>query len=230
MRIFAKFLGIIALAAFIMAGMTSCRGDRSGGGNQVAQEAVAPAVEAATTVEVVPAPGVVAVPATVGGQMPEAPEADFTVTLTSHNAGVIIVRYNGNAATVRIPTTIQGMPVREIGASAFTRNTTITRVVVPEGVTTIRSVDGSDDGRGGGGFWTSGAFAGASNLTSVTLPSSLQTIGIRAFAACTALREIVIPEGVTEIGDHAFAGCRSLASVTLPSTLTRLGRSAFSLT
>ena len=54
------------------------------------------------------------------------PESDFTVTLTDDNTGVLITRYRGSAATVRIPATIQGMPVREIGREAFRDNRTIT--------------------------------------------------------------------------------------------------------
>jgi len=145
-------------------------------------------------------------------------EGDFTVTLTSDNDGVLITRYNGSVAAVRIPSTIQGMPVREIGEQAFSRNTTITSVVIPEGITTIRN-----------NLQNLGAFAGCSKLVSVTFPSSLKIIGSRAFAACTALTAIVIPEGVTEIGSEAFAGCRSLASVSLPNTLTSLGHSAFTI-
>jgi hypothetical protein len=145
-------------------------------------------------------------------------EGDFTVALTEDNAGVVITRYNGNLAAVRIPATIQGMPVREIGEQSFFKNLTITSVVIPEGVTAIRN-----------GRQNFGPFAGCDKLVSVTFPLSLKIIGKRAFAACTSLRAIVIPEGVTEIGDDAFAGCRSLASITLPNTLTRLGDSAFSV-
>jgi nitrous oxidase accessory protein NosD len=47
------------------------------------------------------------------------PESDFTVTLTADNAGVALTKYKGSAATVRIPATIQGMLVREIGNYAF---------------------------------------------------------------------------------------------------------------
>jgi len=144
-------------------------------------------------------------------------EGDFTVTLTRDNTGAIITKYNGSVTAVSIPATIQGMPVREIGEQAFARNSNITNIIIPEGVTSINSND-----------YILGAFAGCVKLVSVALPASLVRIGNRAFINCSALQEIIIPEGVTVIGEGAFAGCRSLKIVTLPISLKRIGRYAFS--
>ena len=65
------------------------------------------------------------------------------------------------------------------------------------------------------------AFSGCSNLTSISLPSSLTSIGDDAFQFCSSLNEITIPEGVTSIGD-AFERCTSLTEITLPSSLTSI--------
>ena len=46
-------------------------------------------------------------------------EANFNVTLTEDGQGVVITGYTGTVLAVRIPATIQGMPVREIGREAF---------------------------------------------------------------------------------------------------------------
>ncbi len=70
------------------------------------------------------------------------------------------------------------------------------------------------------------AFSECSELTSVTIPSSVTTIGERAFCAC-GLPSITIPESVTTIGNVAFAGCR-FTSFTIPSSVTTIGESAFS--
>ena len=70
-------------------------------------------------------------------------------------------------------------------------------------------------------------FKGCSNLTSITLPGSLQTIEDYAFFSCTGLTNMVIPEGVTAIGRAAFSGANKLETIQLPSTLTSLGRNAF---
>ena len=87
----------------------------------------------------------------------------------------------------------------------------IHNVVIPEGIKEV----GADT------FW------GFENLTSVTLPSTLEVINDSAFRDCISLTEIVIPEGVTYIGGNAFSGCSNLKKVTLPSTLVELGFCAF---
>ncbi len=73
----------------------------------------------------------------------------------------------------------------------------------------------------------SGAFYGFSDLTTVTLPTSMTSIGVFAFAECTALTSITIPANVTTIGALAFSLCSSLTSITLPSSITYIGESAF---
>lgn len=70
-------------------------------------------------------------------------------------------------------------------------------------------------------------FRNNTNLSTVTLPSSLASIGDSAFYKCTNLKSIVIPDAVTSIGTEAFYGCSSLASVELPSNLVTLSYLAF---
>ncbi len=114
-----------------------------------------------------------------------------------------------------------------------------TTLHIPEGVLSIAS----------------GAFAGNIKLRSVSLPTTLSSIGSGAFKDC-ALSEVVVPgngssllfimnsafEGcynlnvfdfasasiLQEIGERAFYGCSSLGNVSLPSTLDTLDDYAFS--
>ncbi len=86
-----------------------------------------------------------------------------------------------------IPTEIEGMPVTKIGATVF-YGSTITSIVIPEGVTSI----------GSGAFWH------CKSLSDVTLPSTLTTIESYAFNDCQALETIDIPESVTYIGNAAL--------------------------
>jgi hypothetical protein len=74
------------------------------------------------------------------------------------------------------------------------------------------------------GIW---AFYSCSSLTSVTIPGSVTSIGDWAFDYCTSLPSVTIPEGVTSIGDWAFADCTGLAGVTISDSVTNIGDSAF---
>lgn len=69
------------------------------------------------------------------------------------------------------------------------------------------------------------AFSGCFNLSDATLPG-VQTIGESAFEDCP-LTAIDLPE-VQTIGHHAFLGC-SLCNITLGSNISDLGSGAFEL-
>ena len=71
------------------------------------------------------------------------------------------------------------------------------------------------------------AFDGCSGLTSVTIPSSVTSIGSGTFRGCKGLTSISIPDSVTEIGSTAFKYCRGLTSVTIPDSVTSIGSYAF---
>ena len=71
------------------------------------------------------------------------------------------------------------------------------------------------------------AFSGCNNLSSVSIPNSVTTIGYQAFYGCNSLASVSIPNSVTSIGYHAFSGCSSLASASIPSSVTSIGYGAF---
>ena len=71
------------------------------------------------------------------------------------------------------------------------------------------------------------AFEGYENLTQVTLPDTLEQIGVCAFAYCSSLLEIQLPDSVTEIGDSAFYQCDSLEEIVFSAQLLRIGSYAF---
>ena len=90
-----------------------------------------------------------------------------------------------------------------------------------------------------------------SNMTSITLPktirsigkgaftrsslvscnfsenSELTSIGFGAFYNCASLTSINIPNNVTEICDSAFYGCYNLTSIDIPNGVTSIGIAAF---
>ncbi|MCD7713784.1 MAG: leucine-rich repeat domain-containing protein, partial [Prevotella sp.] len=71
-------------------------------------------------------------------------------------------------------------------------------------------------------------YNGNGGPTSITLPTTITSIGNNAFNMCTNLTEMTIPEGVTSIGDGAFSGCTAIKTISLPSTLTSIGTKEFS--
>ena len=80
-------------------------------------------------------------------------------------------------------------------------------IVIPEGVEEISAC----------------AFRGYKNLTSVTIPSSVTSIGSSAFGDCVSLSSIVFEEGsqLKSLGG-VFHGCTALEGLTLPESVTSL--------
>ena len=131
---------------------------------------------------------------------------DGTVSISSDKS---------SKGVVSIPETVRhsgcNYTVKEIGNSAFSSNSSLTSVTIPNCVITIGNL----------------SFNGCSSLTSVTIPNSVSSIGASAFYGCSSLNSITIPNSVTKIGSSTFYGCRSLISVTIPNSVTSIGVSAF---
>ena len=172
------------------------------------------------------------------------------------NAG-ILNHYYGNGGLVSIPADLS---LKEIGAFAFSNfdyvaktpdemliddssmtkqwyigDNTITKVVIPEGVTKINSY----------------AFANLTALEEVVLPSTLESIEYGAFYGCTSLQKItyngdnntfIINQSAFEncdlrgtidltgacvISDYAFAGNQKLEGIITDESLLSIGQYAF---
>ncbi len=74
---------------------------------------------------------------------------------------------------------------------------------------------------------SSRAFSGCNNLTSITIPNSVTSIGDYAFNYCANLTSITIPDSVLSIGSSAFWGCTGLTSITIPGSVSSIGSNAF---
>ena len=158
-------------------------------------------------------------------------------------------------SNVRYPTYLD-----EIDDGAF-MNTGLTRVTVPSGLTKIHEmafmnctqIRIADLSRTKLKIIGSRAFSGATGLYSVTLPSSVRSVGSGAFNA-TAISDFVFPitlellnasvlenckllqvadlskTQLTSIGEKAFFGCVKLVTVTFPESITSIAASAFGAT
>ncbi len=68
----------------------------------------------------------------------------------------------------------------------------------------------------------------ATNVTSVSIPDGVTSIGNGAFMGCTRMTSVTIPASVTQIGEWTFAKCAELTSLTIPRGVVRIGSYAFS--
>ena len=89
----------------------------------------------------------------------------------------------------------------------------ITSIVIGDGVTNIGQV----------------AFMGCNNasLATVTIPTSVETIGNFAFSNCTGLTSVTIPDNVTSISNYAFYGCTGLTTAAIGSGVATIGNFIF---
>lgn len=70
------------------------------------------------------------------------------------------------------------------------------------------------------------AFAG-SYVKSVTMADSVETLGEAAFKECIYLTDIKLSAGLTEISNNTFSFCTRLESASIPEGVTYVGTSAF---
>ena len=169
------------------------------------------------------------------------PESDYTYTENTDGT-LTITGYTGSDTEVEIPAEIDGKLVTVIGGNLFDGNTSITRVIIPAGVTSIELY----------------AFRNCTSLTSITIPESVTDIGSyifqgcsgletagplgsgsniefgwtseipgRAFARCVGLTSIIIPDTITNIGARSFQNCTSLTNLVIPDSVRTIGDYAF---
>ena len=65
------------------------------------------------------------------------------------------------------------------------------------------------------------------NATTIDVPNSVKTIGKGAFKDCYNLQSTNIPDGITSIEDETYYYCETLTEVSIPDSVTSIGESAF---
>lgn len=66
-------------------------------------------------------------------------------------------------------------------------------------------------------------FQGTADITSITIPDSVTSIGTYAFYNCSSLQSIDIPDSITAVGMFSFYNCTSLTSVHIPASAVSIG-------
>lgn len=65
-------------------------------------------------------------------------------------------------------------------------------------------------------------FYGMLNVTGVSLPSTLKTIGAYCFYGCSLITSLTLPEGLEVLQNACFLNCEKLTELTLPESLTTI--------
>ena len=71
------------------------------------------------------------------------------------------------------------------------------------------------------------AFFSCNSLKSATIPGSVITIGEFAFYRCTGLTSVILENGVTNIGHQVFGECTGLTEISIPNSVTSIGAFVF---
>lgn len=176
--------------------------------------------------------------AVVGGLCYMVNPATRTATLTFDE--LVPMPYAGLSGKVTVPASIiynnVSYDVTEIGNYAFQGNTTITEIVLPEGIKTI----GAD------------CFERMTKLTKVNIPQTVESI-FRFESSGNGITQnesnyrgglliidnyllkvkkeltgqVDVPEGTRLVAGYAFSGCKELTRISLPETVTEVGPYAF---
>ena len=112
---------------------------------------------------------------------------DYQISATGVDTATI-TSYSGSATNLTIPSKLNGMKITQIDLNAFGESKKLTKVTIPDTVTTIGDL----------------AFNNCTSLKEVTIPASVTEIGFWAFADCTLLKEVTIPASVKSINYEAF--------------------------
>ncbi len=178
----------------------------------------------------------------------EGERSDGTFTYGFYNGGVILYKYE-SSFTPWIPEQIEGEPVTIIAENAFSDNTEISELVIPD---TVK-------------FICENAFSNCSELESLGMCAEVSSIGENAFSGCEKLTtvayfstpdnwaeitfknktanpafftnqiyfgeelisDITLSEGITEIKPYSFCFFNNLKSISLPEGVTEIGEFAF---
>ncbi len=155
-------------------------------------------------------------------------------TLSEDGTYYIVSGYEGEATEVVIPSEYEGLPVKEIGNTAFFSCQNLVSIEIPDSVITIgfnvfykctslKNIALSDSVISIG----TAAFGSCDNLESVTFGNSLESIGAYAFNPCPKLENIVIPDSVEKIGSSAFGHCTNLKSVIIGNSVKYIDDNCF---
>jgi len=114
--------------------------------------------------------------------------------------------------------------VKTIGADPFFCSRALSEIVVEEGNTAFRSVDGV---LYDGAMKTLLHYPLARGGSEYRIPEGVTTVNRHAFLMVKSLTNIVFPASLIRIGESAFAGAENIRRLDFPDALTVVDRNAF---
>ena len=152
------------------------------------------------------------------------PVAEDSFAYTQEEGGVTITSWNkDDAFTVKVPESIDGVPVVAIGKGAFENCSSIYEIILPDSVV---SIDAS-------------AFIGCVSLKAITVSENnpaFKTVSGNLYTKDTSrlvkfcdvsAKNFTVPSGVTSIGPYAFYGMDGLENFSASTSITEVGEYAF---
>ena len=149
-----------------------------------------------------------------------------------HSADGLESPWHDYAAIVK--SVVIGQGVKTVGSYAFANLKNLRSVEINAelkrlgsgafyGCTALSDLDGIEGVRVIGGE----CFRGCSGLSAIGIPTGCTSVGSYAFAG-TAIKSVSVPSSVVSLGEGAFASCRKLAYAELPSGISKVSASLFS--
>ncbi len=115
---------------------------------------------------------------------------DFTYTVSSGTAAIIITGYTGSGGSVVIPDTIDNKPVATIGNCAFAGQLSLESILILNSVTSIEDA----------------AFSDCANLTSAFFSGNAPLMGADVFTNCAADFTVYYTAGSSGFTSPAWQG------------------------
>lgn len=130
---------------------------------------------------------------------------------TQYSDHIVVNGIDSKQENVHIPKSIMGKNVTGIKSSAFSNDSTIRTLKIPECIQNIRYC----------------SFYKCDAIEKVDIPCSVKIIDRSAFSTCGGLRTVIIHEGTTDIRFRAFANCCNLEHIYLPNSLVNIEEEVF---
>ena len=130
----------------------------------------------------------------------------LSYTFDEAKRGYTITGTDSATGAISIPSTINGAPVVEIPADAFSGNTSITSIDLSK-ATNLKTI-----GNVAFGFM---------NIKELTIPGNVETVGSWIVEGCSSLASLTIEEGVKTLSESSFYGA-AVKTIKIPSTITEI--------